>query len=63
MVKSLRGHFYFGQIGHYHFGTTALTPRKIARKMRFVAPGIYPYNRPLRETSTRHRLQGGKQIL
>jgi len=24
MVKSLRGHFYFGQIGHYHFGTTAL---------------------------------------
>jgi len=25
MVKSLRGHFYFGQRGHYHFGTTATT--------------------------------------
>jgi len=22
MVKSSRGHFYFGQRGHYHFGTT-----------------------------------------
>lgn len=41
----------------------ALTQRKIARKMRFVAPGIYPYNLPNAETSTPHRLQGDKRDL
>jgi hypothetical protein len=36
---SQRGHFYFGQLGHYHFGITPkLSERKGQRSGLFVPP-------------------------